>query len=193
MIYPTTTCHWCGVPLQWTSRYDFINYAFEYFQFESRIPLERLSRVYHKGRSSSRKNVCRACYKLKLNNIHQREITGKMIIPKSINITPGVGKFLLKLFDQSWRHQRYIEFMWSKGHTFDAFLDYLCARDTILGNVSGDIFDNEELEYYYEDMVRSHFGVPAHYEATWDDDSDIIGFQLNGTDMITINAHPTVE
>jgi len=193
MIYPTTKCHWCGVPLQWISRYDFINYAFEYFQFEDRIPLERMSRVYHKGRSSSRKNVCRSCYKLKLNNIHQREVTGKMTRLKSINITPGVGKFLLKLFDQSWRHQRYIEFMWSKGHTFDAFLDYLCARDTILGKVSGDIFDNEELEYYYEDMVRSHFGVPAHYEAMWDEEADIIGFQLNGTDMITINAHPAVE
>jgi hypothetical protein len=59
--------------------------------------------------------------------------------------------------------------------------------------MSGDIFDNEEIEYYYEDMVRSHFGVPAHYEAMWDDESDIIGFQLNGTDMITINAHPAVE
>ena len=118
---------------------------------------------------------------------------GKVIRLKSINITPGVGKFLLKLFDQSWRHQRYIEFMWTKGHTFDAFLDYLCARDTIFGNVSGDIFDNEEIEYYYEDMVRSHFGVPNHYEPMWDEEASIVAFQLNGTDVITVNAHPIVE
>jgi len=193
MIYPKTKCHWCGVPLQWTSRYDFVTYAFEYFQFEFRVPLERMSRVYHKGRSSLRKNVCRACYKMNLNNIHQREITGKVTRLKSINITPGIGKFLLKLFDQSWRHQRYIEFMWMKGHTFDAFLDYLCVRDAILGNASGDIFDNDEIAYYYEDMVRSHFDIPTHFEAIWDEDSDIIGFQLNGTDMITINAHPSIE
>ena len=83
--------------------------------------------------------------------------------------------------------------MWLKGHTFGAFLDYLCARDTILGNISDDIFDNEELEYYYEDMVRSHFEVPSHYEATWDDEDDIVGFQLNGMDLIIVNAHPTVE
>jgi hypothetical protein len=170
-----------------------VTYAFEYFQIEYRIPLERMSRVYHKGRSSSRKNVCRSCYKLKMNNIHQREITGKMVRLKSINITPGIGKFLIKLFDQSWRHQRYIEFMWTNGHTFDAFLDYLCARDTIMGNMSGDIFDNEYLEYYYEDMVRSHFDVPTNFEATWNEEASIIGFQLNGTDMISINAHPVVE
>jgi hypothetical protein len=63
----------------------------------------------------------------------------------------------------------------------------------IIGNDSGDIFDNEELEYYYEDMVRSHFQVPSHFIAKWDDGENIISFQLNDIDVITVNAHPVVE
>ena len=195
MIYPTTKCHWCGVPLQWTSRYDFVTYAFEYFQIEYRIPLERMSRVYHKGRSSSRKNVCYACFKLNLNNIHQREITGRCKFERhrGVDITDMVGIFMFKLFNQSWRHKRYIEFMWLHHHSFEAFLDYLHARDTLLGNPSGDIFENEELDYYYEDMVRSHFQVPSHHEPVRDDDDNIISFQLNDTDTFLVNAHPVVE
>ena len=52
-------------------------YAFKYFQTENNIPLEWTSRVFYKIRSSARRNVCRACYKLNLSNIHRREITGR--------------------------------------------------------------------------------------------------------------------
>ena len=193
MIYPKTTCRWCGVPLQWTSVHEFVNYAFDYFQRETHVPLEFMTRVYKKPKSSTRWNLCRACYKMNIANIHRREITGKMIRHRSINTTPMIGAFLLKLFNQSWRHKRYIEFMWLHHHSFEAFLDYLHARDILLGNPTGDIFDNEELDYYYEDMVRSHFQVPSHYEPVRDDDDNIISFQLNDTDTFLVNAHPVVE
>jgi len=191
MIYPTTTCRWCNVPLQWTSRYDFIMYAFKYFQTENNIPLERMSRVFYKIRSSARRNVCRACYKLNLSNIHRREITGrcKMIGHRGVDISEIVGIFMFKLFNQSWRHKRYIEFMWLREHTFDAFLDYLYARDALYGSE----MNYDEVEYYYEDMVRSHFQVPNHFITKWDDGENIISFQLNDIDVITVNAHPVVE
>ena len=195
MIYPTTTCRWCNVPLQWTSRYDFIMYAFKYFQTENSIPLERMSRVFYKIRSGARRNVCTACYRMDVNKIHKRELTGrwKYTNHKGPDITELVGIFMFKLLNQSWRHKRYVEFMWFNDHTFDAFLDYLHVRDMIIGNESGDIFDNEELEYYYEDMVRSHFQVPNHFITKWDDGENIISFQLNDIDVITVNAHPVVE
>jgi len=191
MIYPTTTCRWCNVPLQWTSRYDFINYAFKYFQTENNIQLERMSRVFYKIRSSARRNVCRACYKLNLSNIHQREITGrcKVIGHRGVDISEIVGIFMFKLFNQSWRHKRYIEFMWLREHTFDAFLDYLYVRDALYGSE----MNLDEIDYYYEDMVRSHFQVPRRFAATRDDDDNIINFNLNGTGTIVVNAHPTVE
>jgi len=191
MIYPTTKCHWCSVPLQWTSRYDFVTYAFEYFQREYRVPLERMSRVYHKGRSSSRKNVCYACFKLNLNNIHRREITGRCKFERhrGVDITDMVGIFMFKLFNQSWRHKRYIEFMWLQNHTFDAFLDYIYTRDILLSTEHNE----DEIDYYYEDMVRSHFDAPAHFDVTRDDEDNIINFHLNGTGTIVVNAHPAFE
>jgi len=191
MIYPTTTCRWCNVPLQWTSRYDFIMYAFKYFQTENNIPLERMSRVFYKIRSSARRNVCRACYKLNLSNIHHREITGrcKVIGHRGVDISEIVGIFMFKLFNQSWRHKRYIEFMWLREHTFDAFLDYLCARDALYGSE----VNYDEVEYYYEDMVRSHFQVSNRHEPVVDIEDNITSFQLNGRDTIIVNAHPTVE
>ena len=191
MIYPSTKCRWCSVPLQWTSKYDFVNYAFKYFQTENNIPLEWMSRVFYKIRSSSRRNVCRACYKLNLSNIHQREITGrcKVIGHRGVDISEIVGIFMFKLFNQSWRHKRYVEFMWLREHTFDAFLDYLYARDLILDTHHQD----DDTEYYYEDMVRSHFQVPRRFTATRDDEDNIISFQLNDTDVITVNAHPVIE
>jgi len=96
---------------------------------------------------------------------------------------------MLKLFDQSWRHKRYVEFMWRSGHTFEAFIEYLCARDALFGTEMN--FD--EIEHYYEDMVRSHFQVPNHHEPVWDEDENITSFQLNGTDTFLVNAHPAVE
>ena len=190
MIYPSTKCRWCSVPLQWTSKYDFVNYAFKYFQTENNIPLERMSRVFYKIRSSARRNVCRACYKLNLSNIHQREITGrcKVIGHRGVDISEIVGIFMFKLFNQSWRHKRYIEFMWLREHTFDAFLDYLCARDALYGSE----VNLDEIEYYYEDMVRSHFQVSNHHEPVVDNEDNITSFQLNGRDTIIVNAHPTV-
>ena len=190
MIYPSTKCRWCNVPLQWTSRYDFIMYAFKYFQTENNIPLERMSRVFYKIRSSARRNVCRACYKLNLSKIHQREITGrcKVIGHRGVDISEIVGIFMFKLFNQSWRHKRYIEFMWLREHTFDAFLDYLCARDALYGSE----VNLDEIEYYYEDMVRSHFQVSNHHEPVVDNEDNITSFQLNGRDTIIVNAHPTV-
>jgi len=191
MIYPTTKCRWCGVPLRWTSDYDFINYSFKYFQRESGVPIELVSRVYYKPKSSNRWNLCRACYKLNLNKIHGREITGKckLVNHKGIDVTPYIDLFMLKLLDQSWRHKRYIEFMWFSGHTFQAFIEYICARDALCGSE----FNFDDIEYYYEDMVRSHFQVPGHHEAVLDDDDNIILFQLNGTDTFLVNAHPTIE
>ena len=191
MIYPTTTCHWCSVQLRWTSRYDFVNYAFEYFQRENNVPLEYLARAYYKPKSSTRWNLCRACYKLNLTNIHRREITGRCKLDnhRGVDITDMVGIFMLKLFNQTWRHKRYIEFMWYKNHTFDAFLDYIYVRDHLLYTDH----DEDEIYYYYEDMVRSHFEVPTRFEATRDYDDNIINFHLNGTGTIVVNAHPVVE
>ena len=168
-----------------------MTYAFEYFQVETRVPLERMSRVYHKGRASPKKNVCYACFKLNLNNIHRREITGRCKFERhrGVDITDMVGIFMFRMFNQSWRHKRYIEFMWLQNHTFDAFMDYLCVRDALCGTVMND----DEVEYYYEDMVRSHFDAPAHFDATWDDDYNIINFHLNGTGTIVVNAHPSVQ
>jgi len=191
MIYPTTKCRWCSVPLRWTSEYDFVNYAFEYFQRERKFPIDLVTRVYCKPKSSSRWNLCRACYNLNLNKIHRREITGRCRLAnhKGLDITPYVSLFMLKLFDQSWRHKRYVEFMWRSGHTFEAFIEYLCARDALFGTEMN--FD--EIEHYYEDMVRSHFQVPNHHEPVWDDEENITSFQLNGTDTFLVNAHPAVE
>ena len=79
--------------------------------------------------------------------------------------------------------------MWLREHTFDAFLDYLYARDALCGSE----MNLDEIEYYYEDMVRSHFQVPNHFITKWDDGENIISFQLNDIDVITVNAHPVVE
>jgi len=79
--------------------------------------------------------------------------------------------------------------MWLREHTFDAFLDYLYARDALCGSE----MNLDEIDYYYEDMVRSHFQVPRRFAATRDDDDNIINFNLNGTGTIVVNAHPTVE
>jgi hypothetical protein len=128
---------------------------------------------------------------LNLSNIHRREITGrcKVIGHRGVDISEIVGIFMFKLFNQSWRHKRYIEFMWLREHTFDAFLDYLYTRDALYGSE----MNLDEIEYYYEDMVRSHFQVPNHFITKWDDGENIISFQLNDIDVITVNAHPVVE
>ena len=79
--------------------------------------------------------------------------------------------------------------MWYNNHTFDAFSDYIYARDHLLYTDHNE----DEIDYYYEDMVRSHFEVPAHFEVTRDYDDNIINFHLNGTGTIVVNAHPAVE
>ena len=191
MIYPSTNCRWCSVPLRWTSEYEFVNYAFEYFQREYGFPINFASRVYYKPKSRSRWNVCRACYRLNLNKIHQREITGRcnLVNHKGFDVSPYVSLFMMKLMDQSWRHRRYHEFMWHNGHTIDAFIEYLYVRDALYGSE----MNYDEVEYYYEDMVRSHFQVPNHHEPILDDEDNIISFHLNGRDTIIVNAHLTVE
>ena len=177
MIKSSTSCRWCGVPLLWSSKFEFINYCLKYFSRE----LEYLSRVFYKvKKGSSKKRVCRNCYYKDISNVHRREITAKcpFIGYRGIDTTPIIACFMLNMYNQKWFHKRYIEYMWLKNHSFSSFVEVLIVRTLLNGGTEDYVLNNEYIEYYYEDMVRSHWQIPNHHEAVWDD-HNIINFQLN--------------
>ena len=181
LLKPTSKCKWCDCPVGWENKNKFVTYCLDQYCKEIGKPINLYLRKYY-SRNKRCSSLCYSCYNIDMRKWKTREITGRCPLSyiDFVKDHDYADKFEDKMYDQSWFHRQYKEYMWEEDHRYEAFIDVIETREFLSWGEEYDVEDyNDEFPIYYEDMVRSHLNVDDDMVAIWDDHfTNIEGFTI---------------
>jgi hypothetical protein len=172
-------CQICNVGLDLRGKSSFCQYILNRLDYEFDNKITKKYRVFCRGRSKFKQNVCISCFQDRTNAltvIKNREIKGNEIFPmrpKRENNSLSIILSEMILQNEYWLHSLYKNFFLRSGFTCRAFCDCQYTIRYLMRQKEKRNLD--DYIKFYEKALRKHFKVRPGAIAIWED-WDIVSF-----------------